>query len=253
MQKKKNCSLATTLIIFSGIMKEYSKQSKLLAAIDCIIFGFDGQHLKILLIKRGFKPAMNQWSLMGGFVKYNEGLNEAANRILKQLTGLEGIYLEQLQAFGDPERDPIERTISVAYFALIDIHKYEKQISHEYQAEWFNINKTPKLIFDHDAMVKMAKEKLRYKAGLHPILFELLPVKFTIPQLQTLYEEIYSTTFDKRNFIRKIRSTGLLIKQKEKDKRNSRKGAFYFKLDKKKYEKHFGSFLNIIPNSHKLW
>lgn len=233
-------------------MKEYSKQSKLLAAIDCIIFGFDGQHLKILLIKRGFQPAMNKWSLMGGFVKKNESFDEAANRILKQLTGLEGIYLEQLHAFGNPKRDPIGRTISVAYFALIDIHKYEKQISHEYHAEWFNINEAPRLIFDHDAMVKMAREKLKYKAGLHPILFELLPAKFTVPQLQTLYEEIYSAALDKRNFIRKIRSIGLLIKQKEKDKRNSKKGAFYFKLNKRKYEKQFGNFLNIIPNSHKL-
>ncbi|MBK5271538.1 MAG: NUDIX hydrolase [Bacteroidia bacterium] len=234
-------------------MQEYSKQSKVLAAIDCIIFGFDGQHLKILLIKRGFQPAMNKWSLMGGFVKKNESFDKAANRILKQLTGLKGIYLEQLYAFGDPKRDPIGRTISVAYFALIDIHKYEKQISHEYHAEWFKINRAPRLFFDHDEMVKMAREKLRYKAGLHPILFELLPQKFTVLQLQTLYEEIYSTTLDKRNFIRKILSTGLLIKQKEKDKKTSKRGAYYFKVDKKKYKKQFGSFLNIIPNSHKLW
>lgn len=189
---------------------------------------------------------------MGGFVKENESLDGAANRILKQLTGLSGIYLEQLYAFGDPHRDPVERTVSVAYFALIDIHKYEKQISHDYQAEWFSINEMPKLIFDHNEMVAMAREKLRYKAGHHPILFELLPAKFTLPQLQTLYEEIFDTILDKRNFIRKIISTGLLIKQREKDKRNSKRGAFYFKLDSRKYEKQFSSFLNIIPNSHKL-
>ena len=237
----------------TGHMKEYGKQSKVLAAIDCIIFGFDGQHLKILLIKRGFEPAMNQWSLMGGFIDQKESLDEAANRILKQLTGLEGIYLEQFFAFGDPERDPIDRTISVAYFALIDIHKYEQQLSHEYQAEWFNINDVPDLIFDHNQMVKMAREKLKYKAGLHPILFELLPSRFTIPQLQILYEEMFSASLDKRNFNRKILSTGLLVKQKEKDKNNSKKGAYYFKLDKKKYEKQSGTFLNIIPNAHRLW
>jgi 8-oxo-dGTP diphosphatase len=234
-------------------MTKYSSQSKLLAAIDCIIFGFDGQDLKILLIKRGFEPKRGQWSLMGGFIKKNEGLEEGAARILKQLTGLEGIYLEQLHAFGDPGRDPIERTISVAYFALIDIHQYEKQLSHEYHAEWFNLNKFPRLIFDHNKMVEMAKEKLRYKAGMHPILFELLPPKFTLPQLQTLYEEIYSTTFDKRNFSRKLLSTRLLVKQKEKDKENSKKGAYYYKLDKRRYEKKFQAFLNIIPNSHKHW
>jgi 8-oxo-dGTP diphosphatase len=234
-------------------MNKYSSQSKLLAAIDCIIFGFDGQDLKILLIRRGFEPARGQWSLMGGFVKKNESLEDAAARILRQLTGLEGIYLEQLFAFGEPKRDPIERTISVAYFALIDIHQYEKQLSHDYHAEWFRLNKIPKLIFDHTVMVERAKEKLRYKAGMHPIIFELLPAKFTIPQLQTLYEGIYSTSFDKRNFSRKVLSTGLLIKQKEKDKINSKKGAYYYKLDKRKYEKKFQSFLNIIPNSHKHW
>jgi ADP-ribose pyrophosphatase YjhB (NUDIX family) len=234
-------------------MTKYSSQSKLLAAIDCIIFGFDGQDLKILLIKRAFQPKRGQWSLMGGFVKKNEGLEKAATRILKQLTGLKGIYLEQLFAYGEPRRDPIERTISVAYFALIDIHQYEKQLSHEYHAEWFNLDKFPKLIFDHNAMVEMAKEKLRYKAGMHPILFELLPVRFTLPQLQTLYEELYSTSFDKRNFSRKVLSTGLLKKQKEKDKLNSKKGAYYYKLDKRNYAKKFQAFLNIIPNSHKHW
>jgi len=234
-------------------MTKYSSQSKLLAAIDCIIFGFDGQDLKILLIKRGFEPKRGQWSLMGGFIKKNEGLEEAAARILNQLTGLEGIYLEQLYAFGNPGRDPIERTVSIAYFALIDIHQYEKQLSHEYHAEWFNLNKFPRLIFDHNNMVEMAKEKIRYKAGMHPILFELLPSKFTLPQLQTLYEEIYSTSFDKRNFSRQVLSTSLLVKQKEKDKENSKKGAYYYKLDKRRYEKKFQTFLNIIPNSHKHW
>ena len=234
-------------------MTRYSSQSKVLAAVDCIIFGFDGQDIKILLIKRSFEPARGQWSLMGGFIKKNEGLEEAAARILKQLTGLEGIYLEQLHAFGNPGRDPIERTVSVAYFALIDIHQYEKQLSHEYHAEWFNLNKIPRLIFDHSNMVEMAKEKIRYKAGMHPILFELLPSKFTLPQLQTLYEEIYSTSFDKRNFSRQMLSTSLLVKQKEKDKENSKKGAYFYKLDKRKYEKKFQEFLNILPNSHKHW
>jgi 8-oxo-dGTP diphosphatase len=228
-------------------MKGYNKQKKLLAAIDCIIFGFDGQHLKILLIKRGFEPAKNKWSLMGGFVNSGEGLDTAANRILKQLTGLEGIYLEQMYAFGEPKRDPIERTISICYFALIDIHRYERQLSHEYQAEWFNINEIPSVIFDHGSMVSMAREKLRYRAGLHQVIFELLPEKFTITQLQTLYEEIYATTLDKRNFLRKIMATELLIKQKDKDRAGSRKGAYYYRLDKKKYNHSVLNFPDILP------
>lgn len=233
-------------------MNKYAHQSRLLAAVDCIIFGFDGQHIKLLLIKRGFQPEMKRWSLMGGFVQQNESLEKAATRVLKTLTGLDGIYLEQLHAFSNPRRDPIERTISVAFFALIDIHEYEDQLSHEYRAEWFNINEIPDLIFDHNEMVKMAREQLKFKAGHHPILFELLPGKFTLPQIHTLYEEIFDTHLDKRNFIRKILSTGLLVKQREKDKSNSKRGAYFFKLNSNKYKKQFDSFLNIIPNSHKL-
>lgn len=233
-------------------MKGYTRQKKLLAAIDCIIFGFDGQHLKILLIRRGFEPAKNKWSLMGGFVGVGESLDTAANRILKQLTGLEGIYLEQMYAFGEPGRDPIERTVSICYFALIDIHRYERQISHEYRAEWFTINEIPTLIFDHKAMVTMAREKLRYRAGFHPVIFELLPEKFTITQLQTLYEEVYATALDKRNFLRKILATGLLIKQRDKDRLGSRKGAFYYRLDKKKYNRSLHNVLNILPPPRRI-
>jgi len=224
----------------------------MLLAVDCIIFGFDGENLKILLIKRAFDPEKDKWSLMGGFIKEGESLDEAANKILLQLTGLDGVYLEQLQAFGNPSRDPFERIVSVAYFALIDIHKYETQLNDHYHAEWFLVNDMPALIFDHGEMVEAAKQKIRYKAALHPLLFELLPRKFTIPQLQSLYEGVYNTKIDNRNFIRKLTSTGLLIKLEEKDKSNSKKGAFYFKLDKKKYKAKFQAFLNFIPNPENL-
>jgi ADP-ribose pyrophosphatase YjhB (NUDIX family) len=224
----------------------------MLAAVDCIIFGFDEESLKILLVHRGIEPEKGKWSLMGGFVQPGESADNAAVRILKTLTGLEGVYLEQLYTFGQPERDPIERTMSIAYFALIDIHRYEKQLSDEYHPEWFLLNKIPKLIFDHSEMVKMAKEKLQYKAALHPLLFELLPKKFTLPQLQSLYESVYGTSFDKRNFSRKVLSTNLLVKQEDKYKGGSKKGAYYYKLNTKKYKANFQAFLNIIPNAHLL-
>jgi ADP-ribose pyrophosphatase YjhB (NUDIX family) len=233
-------------------MNVYSHTDKILAAVDCIIFGFDGSTLKLLLIHRGFEPEIGKWSLIGGFISREEDGEQAAKRVLKKSTGLEGVYLEQLWAFSNPARDPVERTISLAYFALIDIHQYEKQISDDYHAEWFPLNKIPKLIFDHRQMVDMAKDRLKYKAALHPILFELLPPKFTLPQLQCLYEGVYGTQLDKRNFSRKILSTGLLIKQKDKEKENSKKGAYYYKLDKKRYSAKFQSFLNFIPNAHKL-
>lgn len=228
-------------------MIAYSSQPHYLVAVDCIVFGFDGEHLKLLLVQRAIEPEINKWSLIGGFVGANESPNDAASRVLKKNTGLEGIYLEQLQIYGAPSRDPIERTLSVAYFALIDLTKYQKQLSEEYHAEWFLINDRPKLIFDHDEMVADARKKLRYKAMLHPILFEMLPKKFTIPQLQLLFEEVNNTKIDTRNFSRKITSTGLLIKLEEKDTSSSKKGAYLYKLDKKRYTNNFQSVLNLIP------
>jgi len=219
----------------------------MLVAVDCIIFGFDGDELKLLLIQRGFEPEKGKWSLMGGFVQPKEGLEKAAARILKQLTGLEDVYMEQLYAFGEPTRDPAERTLSIAWFALVDIHKYEKQLSDDYHPEWVSVKKLPPLIFDHRHMVEMAKKRLQYKAALHPLLFELLPDKFTIPQLINLYQAVYDKKLDKRNFNRKILSAKLLVKQTHKEKANSRRGAFYYKLDKRKYYSNPEAFMSFLP------
>ena len=226
-------------------MIEYSSQPHYLVAVDCIVFGFEEGRLKLLLVKRGLEPEINKWSLIGGFVGPEESTDDAALRVLKKNTGLEGVYLEQLKVYGKPDRDPVERTLSVAYFALIDIQKYSKQLNADYQAEWFLINESPQLIFDHNAMVADARQRLRYKAALHPILFELLPKKFTLPQLQLLFEEVNDMKIDTGNFNRKINSTGLLIKLDEKDKSSSKRGAFYFKLDKQKHKAQFQSFLSL--------
>src|ERR1700744_1427486 len=233
-------------------MQKYTGAKRILVATDCIIFGFDGWNLKLLLVQRSIEPERNKWSLMGGFMQPSESPEDAANRVLEYRTGLKNVYMDQFHVFGKPNRDPVERTLSVAYYALIDIHQYEKQLNDEFHAEWFPLDELPDLIFDHHEMVKLAKRQLRYKAALHPILFQLLPAKFTVPQLQALYEGVYNTTFDNRNFSRKVLSTELLIKQKEKDKANSKKGAFYYKLDKRKYKANFQAFLNFIPTPDKL-
>jgi len=233
-------------------MIKYSKQSRFIQAVDCIIFGFDGEIIKILLIQRGFEPQKGKWSLMGGFVRDSESLHQASKRVLKQLTGLDGMYLEQLHTFGDPERDPIELTISTAYFALLDISKYEKQISPDYHPEWFPLTNMPTLLFDHQEMVEQAIKRIRYKAALHPILFELLPNRFTLPQLQLLYESIYNTKIDKRNFSKRVLATGLLVKQADKDKAGSKRGAYYYQLDMQHYYLKFQAFLNFIPNPTNL-
>ncbi len=233
-------------------MPNYAGQTRVLAAVDCIIFGFDGDSLKVLLMKRGMEPEKNKWSLIGGFMEKQESLEQATTRVLKNFTGIEGLYMHQLRTFSDPARDPLERTLSTAFTTLIDIHQYEQKIIKDFHAEWFLLSKKPRLIFDHDAMLKLAQEELRYQASSHPILFELLPQKFTIPQLQNLYEGVYQTHFDNRNFSRKVLSTELLIKLKEKDKSSSKKGAFYYKLNKRKYKGSFRAFKNFIPNPEKL-
>lgn len=228
-------------------MSLYTKQKRFLFAVDCIIFGYDGQDMKLLVIQRGFEPFKGKWSLVGGFVKEHESAEDAASRVLKDLTGLDGLYMEQLHAFTEVDRDSVERTISIAYSALIDIQKYKQQINENYHAAWYPINEYPGLIFDHSKFVELAKEKLRYKAALHPLLFELLPPKFTMPQLQNLYQCVYNIDFDKGNFNRKLLSTNLLVKLKDKDKLNSKKGAFYYKVNSKRYNADFNSFLNFVP------
>jgi 8-oxo-dGTP diphosphatase len=218
----------------------YKSHQKILVAVDCIIFGFDGSQLKALLIKRGFEPEKGKWSLMGGFVGKEESADEAAIRVLNQLTGMNNIYMEQLYTFSDINRDSAGRVVSIAYFALINIADYSEQLQLEHEAKWFPLSKIPPLVFDHKRMVVKAKELLRQKVSSHPIGFELLPQKFTLPQLQNLYEAIYEMPLDKRNFTKKMLSLGILNKLNklnEKEKASSRKGAFYYVFDSVKYEK----------------
>lgn len=215
-------------------------EDKVLLAVDCIIFGFDEEDLKILLIKRGFEPEKGKWSLVGGFLKNEETLETAATRILKLYTGLDDIYMKQVATFSEVDRDPAERTISTAYFALINIKKHSEKLIKEFSAEWFSVNKAPHLIFDHDKMVAQALKRLRNQTATEPVVFELLPKKFTMRQLQKLYEAIWDTQLDKRNFIFKILSLDILEKLDEKDMTSSRKGSFLYQFDIEKYNNDNG-------------
>ncbi len=216
---------------------KYSAEDRIHVAVDCIIFGFDGLELKALLIHRKMDPGLGVWSLMGGFVRIDESLDEAAVRILHSLTGLNNIYMEQLHSYGEVHRDIGGRVISVAYFALINIDDYEEQVMDEHDALWLPLNELPDLIFDHSLMVKDAHQRLRQKAANHPIGFALLPEKFTLPQLLSLYEAIFDSPIDKRNFSRKMLSLGILKRLDEKEKSSSRKGAFFYVFDQEKYKK----------------
>jgi hypothetical protein len=182
------------------------------------------------------EPGKGLWSLMGGFPKRGEGLYEAASRVLKQLTGLESVYMEQLFAYGEVDRDPGERVISVAYYSLIKIGDYDRELVKHNDAHWTPVEEIPDLVFDHRMMVDKALRRLRRRARLQPIGFELLPEKFSMPQLQSLYEGIYQKELDKRNFRKKILSMGFLDKLEEKDKSSSKKGAFLYRFNPEKYQ-----------------
>lgn len=217
-------------------MTHYQDQTHLLVAVDCIIFGFDNEELKLLLIKRDFEPERDKWSLMGGFLQPNENADAAAERVLHRLTGLRDVYLDQVHTFSDPKRDPVERTVCIAYYALINIEDHNEELSEKHGAQWFSLKDAPTLIFDHEQMVTAAIQKLRYKTSVQPIGFELLPEKFTMRQLQKLYEAILDEELDKRNFVKKINQLDILTKLNEKDMSSSKKGSFLFQFDKSKYE-----------------
>ncbi len=231
------------------MLEIYSKHPKHFLAVDCIIFGYDitEKELKLLLIKRSFEPAKGQWSLSGGFVKEGEGLDAAANRVLCSLTGFSDLYMEQLYTYGEVDRDPGDRVISTAYFSLIGIHEIDNEIREKYGAHWRSISNLPDLIFDHRRMVERALKELVEKVKVHPVGFELLPEKFTLVQLQNLYEAIYQKSIDKRNFRKKILSMNLLEKQEDKERETSKKGAWYYRFNKEKYGEFTsnGFFFNL--------
>ncbi len=205
-------------------------------AVDCIIFGFSGTELNLLLIHRGFEPGKGLWSLVGGFVQDTEDLDQAPRRVLKNLTGLDDIYLEQVHVFGDIHRDPGGRVISVAYFALIRKDLQDDALILKHNARWFPVHELPDLVFDHRDMVTFALNQLILKTRIQPVGFNLLPEKFTLPELQALYEAIYGRSLDDRNFRRRILSLGILKKLDEKQKGNSKKGAFLYRFDRKAYD-----------------
>ena len=233
-------------------MKIYPEGTRHLIAVDCIIFGYDilEKEIKLLLFKRIVEPAKGRWSLAGGFVETNESLDEAANRILRKLTGLDSVYLKQSYAYGETDRDPGARVISVAYFALIAIRDINKELAEKNGVSWRSISRLPDLIFDHPLMVKRALTELQNQVKIKPVGFELLHEKFTLVQLQDLYEAIYQRKVDKRNFRKKILSMGILEKLDEKERETSKKGAFYYKFNESTYVrlKQNGFYFNLDVN-----
>ena len=215
----------------------YSQHSRFYHAVDCIIFGFSGGELSLLLLKRRFEPGKGEWSLMGGFVQENECMDDAAKRVLAELTGLTNVFMQQVGTFGQVDRDPGERVISTAYYALININEYDRQLVEAHNAYWVNINELPTLLFDHRQMVDRAQLVMKVQAAMQPICFNLLPELFTLTQLQNLYESINGEPVDKRNFRKRVAELGYVEKTKLIDKITSRRGAALYKFNEEDYKK----------------
>lgn len=206
--------------------------------VDCVVFGFDGSELQILLIRRGLAPFEGQWALPGGFVRVDETLDEAARRELEEETGLRKVFLEQLYTFGSVERDPRERVVSVAYYALTKPADHTTAAATDAaEAKWFPIGATPALAFDHTDIFATALTRLRGKLAYEPIGFELLPPKFSLTQLQQLYEAVLGEKIDKRNFRKKVLGYDLLIPLEETRRDGPHRPAQLFRFDPAKYER----------------
>ena len=199
----------------------YSTNPRFYVGIDCIIFGFEKNQLNLLLLKRNFEPAKGQWSLMGGFVQADESTDDAAKRVLYELTGLKDVYMEHIGAFGEIDRDPGERVVSLAYYALININEYDRALVQQHNAHWVNVNELPDLIFDHNQMVEKARRAMKEKASSAPIGFNLLPELFTLTH----------------NFRKRIAYMGFIEKTDKIDKTGSKRGASLYKFNDKAYRK----------------
>ncbi|APR78189.1 Nudix-related transcriptional regulator NrtR [Minicystis rosea] len=205
-------------------------------AVDCVVFGLDEEDLKVLLIRRDLDPFAGRWALPGGFVRVDESVDDAARRELGEETGLSRVFLEQLFTFGALERDPRERVVTVAYYALVNLSDHRvKAATDAREAAWFAVSDLPRLAFDHEDITNTALERLRGKVRYRPLGFELLPPKFTLTMLQRLYEKILERALDKRNFRKKVLAMGLLEELDEVEQDVAHRAARLYRFDKKRY------------------
>ncbi|MCR5512180.1 MAG: NUDIX hydrolase [Prevotella sp.] len=213
----------------------YIEHQKILISVDCIIFGFEQNKLKVLLGRRPIDPGKGAWSLYGGFVRNEESVDEAADRTLYELTGLRNVYMRQVGAFGSVDRDPGARVVSVAYYALINVKDYDQKMLTEHDVEWVNIEELPEMFSDHNQMIRKARKLMQQKIRTEPISFQLLPGLFTLTQLQRLYEAVNGEEVDKRNFRKRIKEMDFIEKTDLIDKTGSKRGAYLYRFNKNAY------------------
>ncbi|MDO5525696.1 MAG: NUDIX domain-containing protein [Prevotella sp.] len=209
----------------------YHEQPRMLVSVDCIVFGFDGRELRVLIGKRQMDPGRGEWSVYGGFVRSNESIDDAANRVLMELAGLRNQYLRQVGAFGRIDRDPGERVISIVYYALINVNDYDEKLREKHGVEWMAINDLPPLYSDHRSMIQKARQMMRETITHEPIGFRLLPKLFTLTQLQKVYEAISGEELDKRNFRKYINDMYYLERTELIDKKSSKRGAHLYRFN----------------------
>lgn len=220
-------------------MSEVESFFKSAFSVDNVIFGFDGGELKILLIQRGAPPFQGMWALPGDLVYPNEDLDTAAQRVLEQLTGLKNVYLEQVKTFGAVNRHPLGRVITIAYYSLVKVSDFKLMpASFAQTAQWHSISKVGSLAFDHNEILDTCLRRLRRKVRVTPVGFELLPPKFTLTELQHLYESVLASPkgLDKRNFRKKILSMNLLVELTEMQEGVAHRPAKLYQFDRDKYD-----------------
>ncbi len=208
----------------------YSGIPRFHVSVDCIIFTVIGDKLNILLVKRDFEPEKGKWSLIGGFVNEDESVDQAARRVLNELTGIDNAYIRQVGAFGEVNRDPGARVISVAYFALLNYADVNQDEVKRLKGEWVDVTELPPLGFDHPQMIQMAMDKMRKKILSDDLVFNLLPDLFTLTQLQNLVEKVIGKSLDKRNFRKRITESPDIVATEYIDKESSRRGARLYRF-----------------------
>lgn len=234
-RSKEICAVVLPLT-YKAMTEFYSQHTKFYVSVDCIILGFEGNQLQVLIGKRKMEPGCGEWSLYGGFVKGDESLDDAARRVVHDLTGMNDVYMHQVGAYGAIDRDPGDRVISVAYYTLINVKDYDDKLREKYGVEWVKLEELPDLYSDHKSMIMDALEHIRCNIKTQPLSFHLLPELFTLTQLQHVYEAILGKELDKRNFRKSVKQVDLIQPTDKIDHTMSRSGARLYRFNQEKYE-----------------
>ncbi len=223
---------------------EVKSINRIALSVDCVIFGFDENQLKVLLIRSDLKKFKEKWSLLGDIVNPKEELDSAAYRILKQRTGLDNVYMEQVKTFGSLNRHPAGRVVTVAYYSLINIQNHKLKIL-DNELHWHDVHDIAEMAFDHKEILDTSFEQLQRRVQEHPLAFSLLPKKFSLRELQNVYEAILNTKMDRRNFRKKFFAMDFLVDINEMEQEVPHRPGKLYNFNYSKYEKKKKKWVGI--------